>query len=122
MKDQIKSTPNRRNGAPEVVQHMLDERQQMLVLYAKAAGLEPYKGVEPNTVALKEFCQILVDYIAAAHFSVYERIAEGKERRQTVLDVANAIYPRVQAITDRVLEFNDRYAELADPDLPSTHR
>lgn len=56
MKDQVKPAQDRRNGAPEVIQHLLEERQYMLVLYAKAAGLEPYKGVVLNPVVLKEFC------------------------------------------------------------------
>jgi len=72
---------------------MLEERQQMLVVYSQVAGIEPYKGRRANATQLTQFCQILVDYIAAAHFGVYERIAEGKERRQNVLDVAGAIYP-----------------------------
>ena len=80
-----------RRTLQSVIEQMLAERQEMLVLFSKLAGLEPYGGGKPSVEQLKQFCQILVDYIATAHFGIYERIAEGKERRQQVVDVAASI-------------------------------
>ena len=53
------------------------------------------------------FAQILVDYIAAGHFGLYERIAEGKERRRRVLELAEELYPRISQTTELALAFND---------------
>ena len=118
MTDSENRSEERRAGTQRVITKMLDERQEMLVLFAKVAGLEPYAGSKASTVDLKEFCQILVDYVATAHFGVYERIAEGKERRRKVLDVAEALYPRIKAITDEVVTFNDRYEGVDGDALP----
>lgn len=59
--------------------------------------------------ALDEFQEILVDYIAAAHFGLYERIAEGQERRQPVLEKAREIYPQIARSTDIAVEFTEKY-------------
>ncbi|MEM7406865.1 MAG: Rsd/AlgQ family anti-sigma factor [Pseudomonadota bacterium] len=109
---------DRRTGTQAVIDKMLTERQEMLVLFSKVAGLEPFAGHRASVDDLREFSQILVDYIATAHFGIYERIAEGKERRQRVLDVAASIYAQVQVVTDEVIGFNDRYESAAGPGLP----
>ena len=58
---------------------------------------------------VQEFCQILVDYVAAGHFALYERILEGKERRKEVADIAGEIYERIAQSTQNALDFNDKY-------------
>lgn len=58
---------------------------------------------------LEDFQEILVDYIAAAHFGLYQRIAEGQERRQPVLEKAREIYPRIALSTDIAVEFTEKY-------------
>ena len=96
MADQESPDQGRRTGTQSVVEQMLAERQEMLVLFSKLAGLEHYGSGKASVEQLKQFCQILVDYIATAHFGIYERIAEGKERRQQVVDVAASICARAR--------------------------
>tara|TARA_Y100001934_G_scaffold281070_1_gene389608 strand:- start:1210 stop:1632 length:423 start_codon:yes stop_codon:yes gene_type:complete len=115
MTDQESPDQDRRKGAQSVVEQKLAERQEMLALFSKLAGLEPYGSGKSSVEQLKQFCQILVDYIATAHFGIYERIAEGKERRQQVVDVAASIYPRVREMTDEAVRFNDRYEDVSGP-------
>ena len=118
MTDSQSRSEERRAGTQRAIKDLLDERQQMLVLFSKVAGLEPYTGNRPSVEQLKSFCQILVDYVATTHFGLYERIAEGKERRRQVVEVAGALYPRIKAITDQVVSFNDRYEALSGTTLP----
>ncbi len=107
------SASARRAGSREMVRKLLSERTEMFVLYCRLAGLTPYQGkpVKTNDVheLLQEFCQVLVDYIAAGHFSIYERIISGNERRKEVADAANQIYPRIAESTEAALAFNDQY-------------
>ncbi len=105
--------PDRRTAGREMVGRLLEERQRMLVLFCRAAGLEPYpdgrrddRGVPQ---VLQEFCQVLVDYVAAAHFSLYERIVNGTERRQRVIDLARELYARIEQCTESAIVFNDKY-------------
>ena len=82
----------------------------MLTTFCRLAGVEPYhRSNESAPKLLQAFCQILVDYIAAGHFALYERIVEGKERRREAIQIASEIYPRIAKTTDVALDFNDKY-------------
>jgi regulator of sigma D len=98
----------RRQGTRELIARLLEERQQMWVLYERVAGIEPYAH-EPDVRRLEEFVQVLVDYIAAAHFGLYERIVNGEERRRGLFDLARDLYPRIAEITEIAVAFNDKY-------------
>ncbi|MES9845443.1 MAG: Rsd/AlgQ family anti-sigma factor [Candidatus Sedimenticola sp. PURPLELP] len=99
----------RRVGTQGIVDKWLAERQQMLVLYCQVAGLEPFEPDKPSKQLLKDYCQVLVDYMAFGHFEVYDRISQGEERRKAVLDIASEIYPRAVEVTELVVAFNDKY-------------
>jgi regulator of sigma D len=106
------ATPtDRRGGSRDMVRKLITERTEMFVLYCRLAGLAPYEEKPKNGVheLLQEFCQVLVDYIAAGHFSLYERIVSGTERRKEVSDLAAQVYPRIAETTEAALAFNDRY-------------
>lgn len=102
--------PRRRHESRRRIDNMLDERQQMLIMLCRVSGRPPYGSGRRREDLLPEFCQILTDYIALAHFILYERIAEGQERRQKVLEVAREIYPQIVAITDAAMNFGERFA------------
>jgi regulator of sigma D len=102
---------DRRAGSREMVKKLLAERTEMFVLYCRLAGLAPYKGKTKTGTheLLQEFCQVLVDYIAAGHFSLYERIVNGTERRKEIAQMAADLYPRIEETTESALSFNDKY-------------
>lgn len=107
-------TAERRSVTQEMVQKLVAERTEMLSLYCQMAGLEPYKNnknsrAKPVQETLQKFCQVLVDYIAAGHFSLYERIVNGTERRQQVSTLAEQLYPKIADTTEAALDFNDKY-------------
>jgi regulator of sigma D len=99
----------RRRGSREVAEKLLAERQQVLVLFNQVAGVKPYSEKKPSRESLQEFCQLLVDYIAAGHFALYQRISAGDERRQRLAEVAERVYPRIARTTQAVVDFNDKY-------------
>jgi len=106
------SEPNkmdRRGGTQEMVRKLLDERQEMLLMFCRVAGLEPFKDTTPSADVLQEFCQVLVDYFAFGHFEIYERIVAGRERRARVVEVAREVYPRIAEASEVAVEFNDKY-------------
>lgn len=103
--------PERRTGSQELVQKLISERTEMLVLYCRLAGLDT-KGERRHTPAVKllqEFCEVMVDYLAAGHFSLYERIVNGNERRLPFFKLAGQLYPRIAETTQAALDFNDKY-------------
>lgn len=102
----------RRRKSDELIAKLVGERTEMLVLFCRVAGLEPYseKSVRGDVQKLlQQFCQILIDYMASGHFLLYERIAAGAERRTAVSALAAAAYPRIATTTQAALDFNDKY-------------
>ena len=102
----------RRSSSQEVIQKLMAERTEMLALYCQIAGLDPFgknsRG-KHSLELLQKFCQVLVDYIAAGHFSLYERVVNGTERRQRIAGLADQLYPRIADTTEAALDFNDKY-------------
>ena len=114
-----KRTPSeRRSRTRDIVNDLVSERQQLLVAFCRVSGLEPHGHDRSIGTHLREFCQVLVDYAAAVHFELYARVAEGKERRAEVLKIARESYPRVAEITQRAVDFNDKYDRISD-DTPT---
>ena len=109
MSSEAQEQSERRNGTRTLIDKMLGERQRMLVLFERVAGVEPYADEMLDDELLQEFSQILVDYIASGHFGLYERIAEGTERRRGIVNLAEKLYPRIANTTQAAMEFNDVY-------------
>ena len=100
---------DRRERTHGLVRKLLSERQEMLTMFCRVAGLEPFTDKKPSVNVLQEFCQVLVDYSAFSHFEIYERIVSGRERRVQVVEVAREVYPRIAEATEVAVEFNDKY-------------
>lgn len=101
------STSDRREQTRHLIDNLLAERKQLLGLLFDDTS----PGLDDETTGSerrKEFCQILVDYIAAGHFGLYQRISEGTERRKSVLAVAEQAYPRIESITQLAVAFSDK--------------
>lgn len=108
----VTTTTERRSKSKNLTDKMVAERSEMLILFCRVAGLEPFSSPSENKVSPKlvqEFCQVMVDYIASGHFLLYERIVSGQERRQEVSDLAQNMYPKISETTEVVLDFNDKY-------------
>ena len=95
---------------------MLVERKQLLALLLQASNIKSKKPSDSDLDLLNEFCQVLVDYIAAGHFGLYERIVKKKERRKSVAEVAMQVYKKIDTTTQIALSFNEKY----DPDNATT--
>lgn len=102
----------RRAVSRELTDKLIVERTEMLALFCRLAGVDPFENTKNLGTAqklLQEFCQVLIDYIAAGHFSLYERIVNGTERRAGVAQLAEEVYPRIAATSEIALDFNDKY-------------
>jgi len=110
----------RRTGTRDVIDKLFAERQEMLVLFCRVAGLDPYQTKRPDNNLLRDFCQVLVDYSAFAHFEIYQRIVAGQERREPVIQAAEEVYNHIAETTEIAVTFNDKYDE-ADHRLDLDH-
>ena len=107
----------RRAKLHSTIAALIKLRQDVMASYCLLAGVSTFakRNVEthkPATDQLRSFCQIMVDYTAMGHFEVYQRIIEGKERRNAVKEVAADVYPAIAETTDYLVDFNDKYDAL----------
>ena len=114
------SISERRVQTGQMIEELLQERQQMWNLSWEVAELKPFDNhKEPLESILGRFCQIMIDYISLGHFGIYRRIIEGTERRRNVVAAAEKLYPAIAEATEVALKFNDQYetGRLKDRDL-----
>ena len=114
------SSVERRNRADSIETHLTDERADMLVQFCRIAGVEPWENphsTEELKSMLQDFCEILVDYLAAGHFGLYQRFIDGEERRDEIRALAEKLYPKISETTQMALDFNDKYETETDKDF-----
>lgn len=108
MTEQTGQTQERRNRGRELtqrIQRMLKQRNHLLQLLLEISQQDAAR----SAAEFEAFLQILVDYIAAGYFNLYERISEGRERRRAVADLAVKVYPRIEQTTNIALAFEEKY-------------
>ena len=108
----------KRSTTSQRIKHMLEERRGLFALLLRVSGQTHHGQDEPDADLLEEFCELVVDYIAAGHFGLYQRIAEGKERRNKVVALARTIYPEIERTTQIALAFSEKYKIDGKHDRP----
>jgi len=80
MLENCKTAKERWGGVSEIIDRWLEERQEMLVQYCALSGLDQAVVTdERRGEKLRGLCQILVDYVSAGHFEIYDQlIKEGQ--------------------------------------------
>ncbi len=111
---QVEDFSKRRTKTLSMIEELLKERQHMWSLYCQFALKDENTEELPVEPEVRSFCQVLIEYISIGHFGIYQRIAEGNERRQNVLKVAQDVYPKLVELTDHAVAFNDKYENLRD--------
>ena len=72
MLESCQSAQERWGGVNLLIDRWLQERQELVKAYA-----ELQNGNQPLAVtagSLQQFCELLVDYVSAGHFEVYEQL------------------------------------------------
>jgi len=115
MLDKCRNAKERWGGVSEIIDTWLEERQLLISQYVAL----PQKSVARELTEQAElFCEVLMDYLSSGHFEVYEQLLrEGKEFHDGSLEEAQKIYGKIQPTTDRALDFNDNFSNIADPTL-----
>lgn len=117
MLNNCKNAKERWGGVSEIIDRWLEERQQMLVQYCDLSALEADAANDAvRGDKLRTLCQILVDYVSAGHFEIYDQLMkEGREfDDEEALQEAGKLYAQVDKTTEVLLDFNDKYLETDD--------
>ncbi len=107
-------------GKHPVIDAWLDVRRNLLVEYMQLAGLmPPYRKTLPTKEELSDFCDRLVDYVSAGHFEIYEILIAAYEKAEgRHLTLTNRLIDRIQDTTESILDFNERYGDGCDDEMP----
>lgn len=117
MLNNCKTAKERWGGVSQIVDRWLEERQEMLVRYCALSGREKSSDNEQaRAEKLRRFCQILVDYVSAGHFEIYDQLMkEGREfEDEAALKQAGEFIKAIDKSTEKALDFNDKYLETDD--------
>ncbi|WP_435634861.1 sigma D regulator [Pseudomonas solani] len=105
MLESCQNAQERWGGVHQLIDRWLLERQELVRVFTSVNDRPQAPAVED----LQGFCEVLVDYVSAGHFEVYEQLLNEAKAfgDQRGLDLAKQIYPRIEAITEVALGFND---------------
>ncbi|WP_026376679.1 Rsd/AlgQ family anti-sigma factor [Aestuariibacter salexigens] len=112
MLHQVERAESRWGGSHDVIDSWLNERKELLIQYCQLAGLPPFSraaGALPDKESVLAFCEILMDYVSAGHFEVYEKLTGEEAKRDDTHH-----YASISQTTDVALDFNDRFATESD--------
>lgn len=105
------SVKERWGGVDRMVRQLLAERQQLLVQYCEACTVEN-AGTGRSPERINQLCGILVDYVSAGHFEVYEHLLrEADAFDEDGFSQLAKHYPAIERSTEIALAFNDKYSE-----------
>jgi regulator of sigma D len=113
MGSQFPGGVDRRRKSSEKLEALVSARTETLALLTELAGRQPFHADQSMEKALRKFCEALIDYTASAHFQLYRYLADNRERRNTVLAIADELYPKIVETTDTILRFNDKYETMS---------
>ncbi len=117
MLESCRNAQERWGGVHMLIDRWLQERHQLI-----QAHDELLANAEAATrQTLQKYCEILVDYVSAGHFEIYEQLLNEAEAfgDKRGLELAKQIYPRIEAITEVALAFNDRCEDGDCHDSPA---
>jgi regulator of sigma D len=113
MGSQLSEGLDRRRKSSDNLEALVSSRTETLALLTDLAGRQPFHADTTTERAVRKFCEALIDYTASAHFQLYRYLADNQERRQTVLSIADELYPKIVETTDAILRFNDKYESMS---------
>lgn len=118
MLENVTSAKERWGGVHAMIDRWLKERQQLIVNYCQLSRADDFDQPEKLRTALSVFCELLVDYVSAGHFEIYEQlIQEARDYDDGGLELVSRIFPRIEATTEAALEFNDHFDGCDGTDL-----
>ncbi len=90
-----------------VIRQLLAERQQLLVMFCRAAGIAPGSAGEDEKSVLLRLCQLLMDYAALWQFEVHDELARRDRRSSAGPEMLERVQPILVEAANVMLDFND---------------
>jgi len=109
MLEGCKTAQERWGGVHVIIDRWLEQRRKLveIALYLRDRG----EMTPTDTPKIQAMCEMLVDYVSAGHFTVYEQLAiEAKEFHDDgAVVLLSELLPLIDSSTEVAIEFNDKY-------------
>lgn len=106
----LRNSKERWIDVEELLSRWLKERQDLLVNYCEVMSLAPFKARKPIHSEVQELCEIMVDYLSAGHFEVFDKLVqEDSAFGGDGASLLERMYPKLKETTEVALRFNDKY-------------
>lgn len=95
-----------------LVRTWLEQRQRIIVLLCNLQGLKGFEDARPLSVRIQvqEFCQLLMDYISAGYFEIYQQLVrEARQFGEGQPVVAEHLFRQLADSTEEALAFNEDF-------------
>lgn len=115
MLERCKTAQERWGGVHEIIDRWLDQRRQLIEALMYLNGCKAFSS--SDTEKVQYACDMLVDYVSAGHFTVYEQLAmEAKEfHDDESLLLLRKLLPLIENTTEVAIEFNDKFGIKGQP-------
>lgn len=99
-----------------LLQRWLKERRDVLARYTEVVvSLDIHLGGIEMQAKQKTLCQLLVDYISAGHFEVFNQLVDEAESFEDgSCELARNILPAIGDTTEVILAYEEKYAGAAE--------
>ncbi|KFE53724.1 Rsd/AlgQ family anti-sigma factor [Pseudomonas syringae] len=110
MLESCQNAQERWGGVNELIDRWLKARKDLVSTYDVLGDALGNEKLAADRAGLQKFCEVLLDYVSAGHFEIYEQLSsEAKAfNDERGLELADTIYQRLEVITKSALAFNDR--------------
>jgi regulator of sigma D len=108
MLDSCENVQERWGEVNQLVDRWLQGRHELIRAYATLN--DKAEAASATAEDQREFCSMLLDYVSAGHFEVYEQLlgeAEAFDDKRGI-EFARQVYPRIEVSTEAALAFNDQ--------------
>lgn len=121
MLESCTNAQERWGGVHQLIDRWLEERRQLLVIFSRLNQALHDKGQITST-RLEEFREILVDYLSAGHFEIFEQLMREAEafKDQQALELLDTTLPWLHESTQQLMQDEEHLVPLSLGDLDKT--
>jgi len=111
MLENCRNATERWGGVSNIIDKWLQDRRNLLVQYCDLVNQGGFDDCEQAVKEFRNFCQVLLDYVSAGHFEVYEQLFEeaAEFNDSESIALARQLVPKIQEHTEAALDFNDKF-------------
>ena len=99
----------------KIIENWLKERQELFILFYRLLKVHPFdeEYLESDVEILQDFCQILIGYVSAGHFEIFEKIAEANEYTNNG-GLNRDLLVNILKTTITAMDFSNKYENSLD--------